>query len=265
MSDFGKIRVGRMIVKGNTRYVPQYKNYVTIVVHTEKFNKWSALSPYVLKKNGQIIENVWHAHKVWKEVPAVKIPKSRWDSKMIIWERGNEKHVDEFGNPNETWKKWHEDLSNAEYAVRYPAGFKNKKNTLYSWKEGRKLSYVESRKEIYVPLYIESVQKEEKFNELAEMLKKGKNLLIVEVDGPHQESLDYYVENYGVENDFIQEDSIAATKGRLSIMLHDEKHSYGHGYCLAMALLGFSVKDLENAKTSSIGTKKFKSEKECIV
>lgn len=256
----GKIRVGRMIVKGNTRDVPFVEGYTTVVVHTENFNKWSSLSPYVLKKEGQILENIWHAHKVWKEVPAVKIPKSRWDPKKIIWERGSETHVDENGVPNETWKKWHNDLCNNEYAVRYPAGFKNKKNTLYSWKDDRKLSYIEARKEIYAPLYIELVQNEAKFKELMKMVEDGKNILIVEVDGPHQESLDYYIETYGVGNDFIVDHTIKVTKKNFSIMLYDEKHSFGHGYCLAMALFGMTVIDLENVRPP-MGKKKFKIEK----
>lgn len=73
------------------------------------------------------------------------------------------------------------------------------------------------------------------------MLKDGKNLLIVEVDGPHGESLDYYKKKYKVDDNFIEDDTILATKENLKIMLNDTKHAFGHGYCLAVALLNLSL------------------------
>ena len=72
------------------------------------------------------------------------------------------------------------------------------------------------------------------------MLREGKNLLIVDVDGPHQESLDYYKETYQVKDDFIENGTILVTKKNVNIMLKDTKYSFGHGYCLAMALMGYN-------------------------
>lgn len=109
----------------------------------------------------------------------------------------------------------------------------------------RLLNYVEARKEIYVPEYCKAVVEAKQFKELKERLSKGENLLIVEVDGPHQEDLKYYMEKYHVDSHFIENNTMMATKENLKIMLNDTKHPYGHGYCLAMALLGISVKDLE--------------------
>lgn len=109
----------------------------------------------------------------------------------------------------------------------------------------RLLNYIEARKEIYVPEYCAAVVEAKQFKELKERLSKGENLLIVEVDGPHQEDLKYYMEKYRVDSHFIENNTMLATKDNLKIMLNDTKHPYGHGYCLAMALLGISVKDLE--------------------
>lgn len=111
---------------------------------------------------------------------------------------------------------------------------------MFAIKDGepdRHLNYIEGRKEIYVPIYCELVKKQDKFYELKERLDSGENLLIIEVDGPHQESLDYYKEKYGVDDDFIENHSMEALDENLTIMLNDEKHPFGHGYCLAMALL----------------------------
>jgi hypothetical protein len=95
------------------------------------------------------------------------------------------------------------------------------------------LDYIEARKNIYLPEYIKCIKNLVKFRELEKRIEKGENLLIIEVDGPHQESLDYYKEKYGVSDDFIEESTILATKENLDIMLNDEKRPFGHGYCLA--------------------------------
>ena len=99
------------------------------------------------------------------------------------------------------------------------------------------LDYVDSRKEIYLPVYCELVKKRPLFKKLKEKLENGINLLILEVDGPHQESLDYYQEKYNVGDDFIVNHTMLATEKNLRIMLNDTKYAFGHGYCLASALL----------------------------
>lgn len=86
-------------------------------------------------------------------------------------------------------------------------------------------------------LYERLVVKQKQFLELVERLKKGENLLILEVDGPRQECLSYYMEKYSVKENFIEGGTILATDENLDIMLNDAKHPYGHGYCLARALM----------------------------
>jgi hypothetical protein len=63
----------------------------------------------------------------------------------------------------------------------------------------------------------------------------------IEVDGPHQESMGYYQDEYKVADDFIVDDTMLVTEETVKIMLNDSKHCFGHGYCLAMALLGKDV------------------------
>ncbi len=107
--------------------------------------------------------------------------------------------------------------------------------------EKNHLDYIASRKAIYVPLYIKLVIQQPKFNKLKELLRRGINLLIIEVDGPHQEDLDYYQKTYGVNDDFITHDSMIVNEKNIQIMLNDKKRPFGHGYCLAMALLDMDI------------------------
>lgn len=237
----GQIRVGRRIYKNGVKD-PIFKGFKPIVCLT-KSTPYGDLGPYVLKdKENRIMENIWQFSKVYKKVPYSKQRYSRWDSR-IIWEHPSETHVDSEGKPNDKYWFWRKKGMNAKEPIRYPVGKKYAKTCLYSLSEDlhERLDYIEARKKIYVPLYSSLVQKQPKFKKLKKKLENGENLLIIEVDGPHQESLEYYQKEYGVSKDFIEESTMLATKENLNIMLNDPKHPFGHGYCLAAALLNISL------------------------
>jgi len=137
---------------------------------------------------------------------------------------------------------------NAPDAIRYPVGFSPsaRQSCLYSLLPsatpdsiGPSLSYVEARKQIYVPFYVASLQQEPQYKELLRRFNGGESMLICEVDGPHQESLDYYRDKYGVPSDWIQGHAIRCTEDNWNILVEDTKHPFGHGYALAGALAGF--------------------------
>jgi len=237
------IRVGRCKYEGSNRIDPSYEGFKKILVMMSGHSKWGDLGPYNLKnKEGHILENIWQASKVYPHVPYSRQKYSRYDS-TVIWEHPCETHIDEEGNITEEYKKWRKLLMANPYAVRYPVTFSHRRKCLYSLKEldGQKLGYIAARKQIYLSVYKELVVNEFKFHELKSMLDKGENLLIVEVDGPHQESMEYYTEKYNVDQDFITHDSVLATGSNLQILLDDPKHPFGHGYCLAAALLNLEL------------------------
>ena len=89
------------------------------------------------------------------------------------------------------------------------------------------------------------VKDQPSLGKLKKKLGKNTNLLIIEVDGPHQEALDYYKEKYNMSDDFIENNTMLATKENLDIMLNDAKFPYGHGYCLARVLLNSQAKQTE--------------------
>ena len=248
------LRVGRCIYdsKGQVSY-PSFDGFTNIIVMMRGHSKYSTLSPYYLKnEKGQIMENIWQFSKLYEIVPKTTQRFSRWNQR-IIWEHPREIHFktetnDETGNPVEgeitpAYWKWREKGMNTPDAIRYPVGYHHRHKCLCALAEDdptTPLDYVESRKKIYLPQYTKMVQKTKQFKELFDRLYNNKeNLLIIEVDGPHQESLPYYQEKYGVSDDFIEDHTILATKENLNIMLNDNKHPFGHGYCLALALLNF--------------------------
>jgi hypothetical protein len=226
------IRVGR-IVDGVQPKIDGFKPIVVLM----KSSKYYSLSPYSLRtQEGHIMENIWQFSKVYKTIPASRQTYSRYDN-TVIWEHPAEAHLDQDGNLTNAYWNWRSKGYNNPHAVRYPVGFHHRTKCLYSYYNGKNLNYIEARKEIYMPIYIDLVKEQAQFKELKELLRKGVNLLILEVDGPHQESLQYYKDKYSVDDNFITNNTIIANEKNLDIMLNDAKHNFGHGYCLAMALL----------------------------
>jgi hypothetical protein len=239
------IRVGRCVYENGQRKDPSYEGFRTILVLT-KSSPYASLSPYCLEdEHGRNMENIWQFSKAYETVPKTVCKYSRYDNR-IIWSWEAERHATKLEDGsydlNEKYFIWRNAGMLAKDAIRYPVGFKDRHKCLFSLKEEdgkilpKALNYVEGRKEIYLPVYTKLVKKEKQFFELKERLKKGENLLIVEVDGPHSESLPHYQEKYNVDKDFIIGNTMLATKENLSIMLEDTLHPFGHGYCLAVAL-----------------------------
>lgn len=240
----GKIRVGRSRYSNGISLFPRYPGYTPIVVLTKASSDYGELGPYDLKnEQGQILENVWQFSKVYPKVPQVSIPYSS-ANKKIVWRWPAETHVDPSGNLTPEYWRWRLYGKNNSEPVRAPVGWNYLKTCVYALEKDEpisennpKLDYVTARKLIYLPNYTRAVMKEPKFWELRNRLLHGENLLIIEVDGPHQESLSYYMEKYGVGEDFIHMDSVECNNYNMNILLNDSKHPFGHGYCLGWTLL----------------------------
>jgi len=231
------LRVGKIRFENGKRIMPSYEGYTPIIVMTSN-SGFDVLSPYRIKdKKNRIMENIWQFAKVYETVPKTTQTYSRWDDR-IIWNHPEETHIKN-GKITKKYIKWRIKGMTASEAIRYPVGFKHRHKCLYALKhvDGEKLDYVQSRKKIYLPVYCKLVKKHPKFKTLQTRLQNGENLLILEVDGPHQESMPYYKKKYNVKNKFIENHTIAINKDSMNIMLNDEMHPFGHGYCLAMALM----------------------------
>ena len=252
------IRVGRCKWERGKRIDPHFEDFTTCVSLT-KSTTYGSLSPYMLKDSqGRILENVWQFSKVYQRVPDVTQARSRYDT-TIIWRWPAETHASDIqfneegqavsASLNSKYFNWRKSGMNAPEPIRYPVGYHHRHKCLFCLHEDvndtnnadyQALTYIPSRKKLYLPMYVEAVVKAPQFKHLKAKLERGENVLIAEVDGPHQESLDYYIKEYGVSEDFIQDDTMLATYENLNIMLEDPKHPFGHGYCLALALLGYN-------------------------
>lgn len=195
-----------------------------------------------------------NACKAYKKVPKSRQVKSRFDQ-TVIWEWPEKIHVvPVFGGAEGQWTltpeyfQWRYAGMNAKEPIRYPVGHNHRHECICAFEENVDgsiiqvpLDYIQSRKRIYLPLYSKLVSDKPRFAALQNEWRAGTNLLIIEVDGPHQESLPYYQQKYGAPPDWIVHDSIECTRENLQILLNDDKHPFGHGYCLAAVLQGFQL------------------------
>jgi hypothetical protein len=242
----GKLRIGRTIRVGRGYRTPKLPGYTTVAVVS--WNRtWKVLSPYNLKdEKGRLMENVWQFAKLYKKVRKTTQRKSQWDKKIIWKVEKPEIHLDDDDKITPEYWAWRKRGMEAKDPIRYPVGYKYRHECLFAIAEGdekhERLDYIQARKKIYVPEYARLVKQHVMFKGLKKRLEKGENILIIDVDGPHQESVPYYQEKYNVDANFVENDSVECTEENMRILLNDPKHPYGHGYVCATALLG---KDIE--------------------
>jgi hypothetical protein len=171
-------------------------NDPTVINTTSRSNHWSrGLSPFYLGPvelyGGHVslnFENAWQYAKVYEEDADDGEPSSRyWEWALAGWA--------------------------SEKAHRYPKG-KGRK-PLYSLWDGEKLSYVEARKKIYIPLYAREVRKTSAFAHL-KMLHDMDDVVLWDFDGYDHRKL-------GMSYDDV---------------INSETRKCGHGFVLAMMLEG---------------------------
>jgi hypothetical protein len=118
------------------------------------------------------------------------------------------------GNPIPDYFNWAIAGWSKPRADRYPMGKGVKPD--YSWWDGKKLNYIEARKQIYIPLYSKAVQNSQAFQTLKQLYKEREDICLLDFDGYDH--------------------------SRLSMTLNDVIESpnrkMGHAFVLAMLLEG---------------------------
>lgn len=120
--------------------------------------------------------------------------------------------TDEKGNPNSGYWSWAKNGWNDQRAHRYPMG--RGAIPLYSYWNGEKLSYIQARKKIYIPLYYRAVVKTKSFLLLQDSFLDGQDLYLRDYDGYDHKKLGMSYEE----------------------VIHLESRKMGHAFILAMML-----------------------------
>ena len=118
------------------------------------------------------------------------------------------------GEPGERYFKWAQDGWNSKRANRYPMG--KGVAPLYSYWDGEKLSYIEARKKIYIPLYSNAV----------------KNTLAFKcLQAAHEDYKDIYLQDFDAHN-------LEPGSFKYEDLWNNSNIKVGHAYVLAMMLEG---------------------------
>lgn len=201
--------------------------------------KYYNLSPYYLKTDGNeiihndggiLFENFYQGSKVYAHSDKIETychPSKRGDPRYLWWKYDvEEPHVVQTGEILPAYYTWRKSICDCLHPVRYPVGFKNRKNCLYLFDGERKLNYLQSRKEIYVKEYTRLIRKESSYLDLLKRFKSGENLCLLEIDVPDigkKGSYGQVYESYTLEI--------------LDTLMNDNSEAFGHGLCICKALL----------------------------
>jgi len=172
---------------------------VEVINTTSRSNTWSrGLSPFFLGPvdlyNGYKsinVENAWQYSKVY------------------------EYYLEEDDSVGDRYFRWAQDGWNSVRAQRYPMGREAK--PLYSYWDGEKLSYVEARKKIYIPLYAKAVQKSFAFQKLKKIYEENQDLYLWDIDGYNHKALELTYEQ----------------------VVNDPNRKMGHAFVIGMLLEGY--------------------------
>jgi hypothetical protein len=137
------------------------------------------------------VENAWQFSKVYPE------------------------HISKYSDmPSNEWWEWAKKGWSDTYAHRYPMG--KGAIPVYSYWCGKKLNYIEARKQIYIPIYTKAVKASKYYKELVELCKKHKDKQIYLFD---YDGYDHSLLNYSYED-----------------VINDFTRKMGHGFVLANIL-----------------------------
>ena len=172
-----------------------------VINTTSRSGHWSkGLSPFFLGPvklynnfTAKNVENAWQYSKAYAE------------------------HVDVDQNVTENYFNWAINGWNKQRADRYPMGKGAK--PLYSYWDGKRLSYIEARKAIYAPIYAKAVENTDAFKKLKEIYDSGEDLWLWDFDG-----YDFRSKNMTYKD-----------------VLMNDKKKMGHAFVLAMLLEGQKV------------------------
>jgi hypothetical protein len=179
-------------------------------------------------------------------VTAVNI-ESAWQYSKVYWEvqdgRGRiHRHIDspEILNPTAAWWSFaragwgeqrflesHPEFKQYKGILRHPVSrlpkAKEKCAPAFVWWNGRRISYIEGRREVYGKLYSEMIVKADAFKRLKGLYDEGRNIALFDFDGTDHVGLGRSYED----------------------LINDPGRPFGHGLLLCMLLEGKKLSDLQ--------------------
>lgn len=233
--------------KKNKKKIKSGMKYVNVLpwkdISLKHETSYHEFSPFFLKTDGGgylwnppgvIFENIWQALKVYPEVGNITV-KPNHMSNIIWWEWTKGRTVlFENGDVTDNYLEWFWSICNCKNPVRSPVHRSYRKNCKFSigiiGDEVYKLSYLEARLFFYYDQYVRLVKQLPLYQELLNDLNNGEHLCITEVDVPAKDKS-------GGFGDVDDDGFYLCSADNLEELILDPSEPFGHGICLAHALL----------------------------
>lgn len=232
--------------EANALRAPGYK-VINVLSWHAKDTRYYELCPYYLKtEEGALFENDWQARKLFEYVYDNEVyphyslqgkPQYLWWKYECENGSGREKHYDKATDTiMPEYFKWKQSLLDCPHPVRYPNKSFRTKLCQFALDNdtddhSKRYGYIDARKNIYCNKYKKLVRELDIYNELLQDVKNGVKILITEVDVPCKGKKGFYGLNLD-ENNIYQADL-----DKIQVLLNDPSEAFGHGICLAYALL----------------------------
>lgn len=233
-----------------------YLDYTPINVLRWHSSAWKTLCPYFMRTDGNesnansgniLFENFYQGSKVYDVVYSNKVyPHKKFEGRpaYLWWEftpvdPAGDKLIENNNINYELYYRWRNSLWNANHPVRYPNKMHNRSRVKFGLvvdKNGTetRMDYLTMRREIYMKEYIRLAKKTDEYQSLLDKLRQGEKLMICEIDVPA-------INKKGNFNRCNEHNISHITLPYLETLLNDPNEAFGHGLCLAYALL----KDLD--------------------
>lgn len=236
-------KIGKLRVGGQKRRVgyAHKTGFTNLAIISRGPAPWKELSPFFLgpvydPKTGlqaENIENFWQFMKVYPKVAKQRICRGKGEKRYVEWQwpseihaklkpGGDSKNFDDW-KVLPKWEKWRNSGFTNKYAIRRPNGTVKKNGPpIFALYNGERLGYIESRKKIYIPTYGRMFKEHRLFKQILDMLKNGKNIMLIDVDGP---DVVKYPEGLEMSLELIEQ------------LTEDTRRPLGHGFVAAKVLL----------------------------
>jgi hypothetical protein len=155
-------------------YRPEDKNI--IVINTcDNTGVMKDISPFCIgpcylygDRKANIFENAWQFTKVYPQ------------------------HVGEDQSPTMDYWNWANEGWSSQKPHRYPMG--KGKVPLYCLWDGKRLGYIDSRKQIYAPLYIKAIENSAIYARLKQYVEDGRDIVLKDWDGYDHDKMNMTLE-----------------------------------------------------------------------
>ena len=237
-------------IKSTTAKPVSVPGYETINVLKWNNSKWKSLCPYLLKTDGNedcinpggiLFENFYQGCKVYPTVHDNEVYPSKYQqgNPQYLWWKYEPQNPqgDILLNPDgsinyELYFRWRDSLWACKNPIRYPNGINRRRHAQFSLaidKNGNqtRMDYITARKQIYVKEFMRLIRAVPEYTVLLNKLRNGQNLMLCEVDVPAPGKKGAYASDTVCYMDI----------GKLETLMNDTQESFGHGLCIAYALL----------------------------